>query len=144
MKNFQELSNMYKELLTTYDKGNMQWTISAEQLSPIEIRICLDSLAEIMESVKLPENRKLILQEVSSKDGSISLSGSASAVKLLKMRTILAGVLQEANEKEVRDFAMSGDSGYADLRLNMVKNVVAREKAGVDYQPNDEPQGPGM
>ncbi len=49
----------------------------------------------------------------------------------------MIGVVQNVDNKEVYDFAMEGDSGYNDLRLRMVKNVVERERSGIDYQSSE-------
>lgn len=137
MEDFRKILVEYRELVQAYKSGEMEFVTCAEKLSPKEVQLFCAALNDIYESVKLPKNRGIVLQEISSENG-IVLSDSSRVLMILKMRALLAGLMQNVEAEDISEFAMEGDSGYASLRLRVVEDVVGREKAGVDYQPDNE------
>lgn len=139
MEDFKNLLKEYDEMLQAYENGDIKcvFTEGVESLSPKEVQLFCAALNDIYEIVKLPGNRRLMLQGIisSNGNGAIVLSGSVDVLELLKMRAILAGFMQNVKHDDLLSFALEGDSGHADLRYKMVKNVVDREKSGIDYQP---------
>ena len=134
MKNFNDMLKTYKEIIKKYNKGDEKFKRSSAELSIEEVKLFCEALTYIYENVKLPGNKELVLQTVMNHESNaVELTDSFSVLRLLKMATILAGVIEDA-KKDVLKFVMEGDSGHASLELNMIQRVVEREKEGIDYQ----------
>ena len=123
MKSFKEYNELYENMRSSMEN------FSFDSVSPQFYLIFGEVLTEMMSEVKNSENRKLILQEVVDNHGRFTICNDLGILRLVNMATILSGLLvKDANETEVVEFAMKGDSCYNDLRLNMVRHVVETEQ----------------
>ena len=123
MKSFKEYNELYENM-----RSSMK-NFSFDSVSPQFYLIFGEVLTEMMSEVKNSENRKLILQEVVDNHGRFTIRNDLGVLRLVNMATILSGLLdKDVNETEVVEFGMKGDSGYNDLRLNMVRHVVETEQ----------------
>ena len=137
MEKFEDLVKKYYKLIHDYDN----WAHHFSELPIEQINLFNSALVDIYENVKLPGNRAILLQELSAKgkvNAPLVLRDSSDVSKILMLQTLLAGRLQKVDEEEFYKFALDGDSGYSNLRVECVTNVVNRELAGIDFIKKEE------
>ena len=129
MEKFEDLVTQYKEYVK---KIKDRITRNFTELSDEDIELFFSAIQDIYKNVKLPGNRRLVLQEL-SKEGGINLKRTTDVSKALRLRALIAGRLQNVDEEKFNKFAMLGDSGYSDLRARVITESVEREREGIDY-----------
>jgi uncharacterized protein YutE (UPF0331/DUF86 family) len=129
MEKFEDLVTQYKEYVK---KIKDRITRNFTDLSDEDIELFFSAIQDIYKNVKLPGNRRLVLQEL-SKEGGINLKRTTDVSKALRLRALIAGRLQNVDEEKFNEFAMLGDSGYSDLRARVITESVEREREGIDY-----------
>ena len=119
----------------TYKQLQDNLTVKIEKTDSIELDVedvasYATVIAEFASSVKNTESLNQLLQETKNHTGkAIEMRDRLSLHGLYKMAGILAGVMnpKSVSQDEFHEFAYQGDSGYANLRVNMVKHVAERE-----------------
>ena len=125
MRDFKTYAKAADEVMEKFRKThNME--LDAEDILAYSILI-----SELASTIKGTENLKLVLQETTDHEtGNIEFRSKVSLRNLYDMAALVSGAMnpQDISKKDLIKYAMRGDSGYADLRLKMVYDVLENEK----------------
>ena len=134
MEKFEDLKKDFNDYIAEVEKRD-QIAHNFTRLPQKDIAMFCSALTDICDNVKHPNNRTIVLQEILD-GGKIELNSETNVISALKIRAIMAGVLQNVDSKEVLKFAGTGPIEY--MRYLCVVDTLQREEAGVDLASIDK------